>query len=225
MRSIACAVARSVAIVTPASTPASIAAATASPSTVDDGPAVPPSEAPPREPGDVARRPHVVVPRRRRYAVVLVRLPQMRHRAPARGAVARCVVEEPAAAVLAARLHPLPRSRCLRVHDHRCDRAEHVPGALSRRREQQCPVRAEIEPQRDPGKRREQARTDALAGRDAERVQQRELTEHRTQLRVPRRRSRRRGPRRRRATRARGARPRARRVSRCRPGQSRGSPC
>ncbi len=75
--SIARAVARSVAIVTPARTPASTAVATDEPERRDEGPAVPAPESPPREPGDDTHADLMPGLRRRRYAAVFVRFPQI----------------------------------------------------------------------------------------------------------------------------------------------------
>ncbi len=107
---------RSCAIVVPARTPTSTASAIAIPSAASSAPRRPAPDSPPGEPDDVERRAHRPA-RRRRYAAVFVRFPQIVIEHQFDDTVARLVVEDPPAALLAARLETPPRAGSLRRGD------------------------------------------------------------------------------------------------------------
>ena len=146
------------------------------------------------------------------------------HGAPARRAVSRDVVEQPAARVLPAGLEPVPGSRRARRRHDGDDRGQ-PPGRAAARRRDAGPVAADPD---DEGERAERGvdRRAALPGRRARRPCSRGraravLRGAREPPRTPRRpRRRRRG-----SAPARGATPRARPAWRCRRGASRAPRC
>ena len=131
MRSIACAVARSVAIVTPASTPARTAVATTSPSMATSAPLSRRRRrlqaSPATTVADLTRPALCRSPIRGRLRPV----PADRHRAPRRRRVPRRVEEQPAAVRAGTRLEPPPDTGRLRLEDARQDLRRDAPSTPS----------------------------------------------------------------------------------------------
>ncbi len=133
MSSIARAVERSVAIVTPARTPASTAVAATSPTAVTRAPLSRRRSRRQASAVTIQRRSHDARPPPASVFRSLRPVAADGHRAPRRRGVPRGVVEEPAAALLAARLHPAPRTRRLRV-EHTERESRRARGYQPRRR-------------------------------------------------------------------------------------------
>ena len=177
IRSIACAVERSVAIVTPASTPASTVVATTSPSIATNAPLSRREDASTRarrRAERISRRRPPALPVRRRLRPV----PADRHRAPGGRRVPRCVVEQPAAMRTRARLESPPGARRLRLEHARQDLGERAVYAVVVRASPSSASLAELEAQRAS------AATDANSARSGSSpgappcVPFRELSEH-----------------------------------------------
>ena len=118
------------------------------------------------------------------------------HGAPARRAVARDVVEQPAARVLAAGLEPVPGSRRLRRRDHGDDRGQPPRRAAARRRDA-GPVGADPDDEGERAERGVDRRATLLGRRLADRVREGELAQYGRGARAPPRKPRRRRRRRR----------------------------
>ena len=112
-------------------------------------------------------------------------VPADRHRAPVGGSVARLVVEDPPARVLAARLEPRPRSRLRRGNRDRGEGRERPVDALPCRSEGRNAVVPDREPERERAEVAQRCRCGGRLRRPARGVGKRERPQARPQRAGP----------------------------------------